>query len=119
MNHPHQNLLTPIEVRPLGSAVREATTAALVKADGLDVIRLIVPAGKSIPTHRAKGTMTLLCIEGRISFEACGRTMELAAGQMLWLPAEEPHSVLGLEDASLLLTIWKTPAPSESRKDIS
>lgn len=119
MDQPQQKPSTPIEVRPFGTAIRDATTAVLVKAGGLDVIRLIVQAGKSIPTHKAKGTMTLQCIEGRISFEACGRTTELTAGQMLWLPAEEPHAVLGLEDASLLLTIWKPPAPSESRKDVS
>lgn len=119
MNQPDQKPATPIEIRPFGAAIREATTSVLVKSEGLDVIRLIVPSGKSIPSHKAKGTMTLQCIEGRISFEAFGRTTELAAGQMIWLPAEEQHAVLGLVDASLLLTIWKSPAPSESRKDVS
>lgn len=63
--------------------------------------------------------MTLLCLEGRIAFESAGRTEELAAGQMLYLPANELHAVTGLIDAMLLLTIW-TPAPaSETPKDAS
>jgi len=119
MSVPHSKSGEMFDVRPLGPAIRDAVTTALVKADGIEVIRLIVPAGKSIPTHKAKGTMTLLCLEGRIMFETGSRTSELTAGQMLYLPAGEPHAVSGVEDASLLLTIWKSPPNQLSQKDES
>ena len=117
MSIPHSKSGESFDVRPLGSALRDAVTTAMVKAEGLEVIRLIVPAGKSIPMHKAKGVMTLLCLEGRIAFESGGQTTEMSAGQMLYLPAGAPHAVTGLEDASLLLTIWKSPTEPESRKD--
>jgi quercetin dioxygenase-like cupin family protein len=77
----------------------------LVKADNLEVIRLVVSAGKEIPTHKAPGPITVQCLEGRVSFRAQGQTQELGVGQFLYLAAAEPHSLKGIEDSSLLVTI--------------
>jgi quercetin dioxygenase-like cupin family protein len=40
-----------------------------------------------------------------VAFTAFGKTQTLEAGTLLYLPTGEPHSVKGVEDASLLLTI--------------
>jgi quercetin dioxygenase-like cupin family protein len=77
----------------------------LIKTDRLEVIRLVLPAGKEIQTHKAKGDITVHCLEGRIEFAMPDRKEHLASGQMLYLPAEAEHSVKGVEDASVLLTI--------------
>jgi quercetin dioxygenase-like cupin family protein len=45
------------------------------------------------------------CLEGRVAFTAFGKAQALEAGKLLYLPTGEPHSVKGIEDASLLLTI--------------
>ena len=45
------------------------------------------------------------CLEGKIAFTTCGKTHELEAGQLLYLPTGEPHSLRGIEDGSLLLTV--------------
>jgi quercetin dioxygenase-like cupin family protein len=45
------------------------------------------------------------CLEGRVAFTALGTTQALQGGQFLYLPTGEPHTVKGVEDASLLLTI--------------
>ena len=45
------------------------------------------------------------CLEGKIAFTACGQTHDLEAGHLLHLPAGEPHSLRGIEDGSLLLTV--------------
>ena len=58
-----------------------------------------------IPTHKAKGELIVQCLEGKIAFTACGKTHELEAGQLLHLPTGEPHSLRGIEDGSLMLTI--------------
>lgn len=102
---PHAKAGEIVDVRPLGSALPSAQTTTLVRAERVEVIRLVVPAGKEIPEHRAKGEIVLQCLEGRVAFTTSGRTQTLEAGTLLYLPAGEPHSVSGVEDASLLLTI--------------
>jgi quercetin dioxygenase-like cupin family protein len=96
-----------VDVRPLGKALAAAKTKALVKGDELEVIRLIVPAGKDIPEHKAAGTVVVHCLEGRVTFTALGKKQNLQGGEFLYLPAGEPHSLRGVEDASLLLTIFR------------
>jgi len=105
MSIPHANPGEVVNVRPLGAALATTATRTLVKASAIDVIRMIVPAGKEIPTHRAKGELVVQCLEGKIAFTACGKTHDLEAGQLVYLPTGEPHSLRGIEDGSLLLTI--------------
>ncbi|MFO0799690.1 MAG: cupin domain-containing protein [Gemmataceae bacterium] len=105
MSIPHAAPGEAIDVRPLGSALRETVTTVLVKADELEVIRMVVPAGKEIAPHQAKGAITVHCLEGRIAFTIGDQTTELVAGHLLYLPAGVRHAVRGLVDASVLLTI--------------
>ena len=105
MSIPHANPGEVVDVRPLGAALATTATRTLVKAKAIDVIRMVVPAGKEIPTHKAKGELVVQCLEGKIAFTACGKTHDLEAGQLLYLPTGEPHSLRGIEDGSLLLTI--------------
>jgi quercetin dioxygenase-like cupin family protein len=102
---PHANPGNLIDVRPLGSELSSTKTHTLVKTDQLEVVRLVMAAGKEIAEHKAPGEITVQCLEGKIAFTALGKTEELAAGQMLYLTAGEPHSVKCIEDASFLLTI--------------
>jgi quercetin dioxygenase-like cupin family protein len=94
-----------VDVRPLGSALASAQTQTLVRAEQVEVIRLVVPAGKEIEEHKAKGEITVQCLEGRVGFTAFGKSQNLEARKMLYLPTGEPHKVKGIENASLLLTI--------------
>jgi quercetin dioxygenase-like cupin family protein len=102
---PHAKSGEVVDVRPLGSALTSTTTKTLVRAEQVEVIRLIVPAGKEIEEHKAKGELVVQCLEGRVAFTAFGKTQNLEAGKLLYLPTGEPHSVKGIENASLLLTI--------------
>ena len=102
---PHAKPGEVVDVRPLGPALASAQTQALVRTDQVEVIRLVVPAGKEIEEHKAKGEITVQCLEGRVAFTAFGKTHNLEAGKLLYLPTGEPHSVKGIENASLLLTI--------------
>ena len=43
-----------IDVRPFGPALAGARTTALVKTESLEVIRLVIPRGKEIPTHTTR-----------------------------------------------------------------
>jgi len=104
---PHATPGQPMDVRPLGPALAASKTSALFKTDRLEVIRLVVPAGKQIPSHKVAGEITVQCLEGRVAFTALGETHELQSGQMLYLPGGEEHALEGLEDASVLVTILR------------
>lgn len=88
----------------LGDALSDSQSTTLVKTDDLELIRIIIPAGKVIPRHTAAGEITVQCLEGRVVFITDHRTQELNAGQLLFLKAGEPHSLAGLEDSSILVT---------------
>jgi len=94
-----------VDVRPLGSALASAQTKTLIRAEQVEIIRLVVPAGKEIDEHKAKGELVVQCLEGQVAFTAFGKTQTLEARKLLYLPTGEPHSVKGIENASLLLTI--------------
>jgi quercetin dioxygenase-like cupin family protein len=102
---PHAKSGEVIDIRPLGENLAYSVTNTLVKTDRLEVIRLTVLAGKQIPSHQVAGEITVQCLEGRVAFTAGGATRELAAGHMLYLAGNEPHSLRGIEDASILMTI--------------
>lgn len=94
-----------IEVRPLGANLGNNRTTTVIKTPYLELIRLMLPTGKQIPPHRVPGVITIHCLEGQAAVIALGRTQELGAGQMLYLPKGVEHSLLGVDDASVLVTL--------------
>lgn len=104
MSIPHAKSGEVIQL-PLGAALGDSKTATLVKVANLELIRLVIPAGKDIPSHKAPGEITVQCLEGRVVFAAGENSVELSAGQLLYLSAGEPHALKAIEDSSLLVTI--------------
>lgn len=105
MSLPHALPGEIIKVGPLGSALATAKTQTLAKSDALELIRLVLPAGKEIPTHQTPGEITIQCLDGRVAFTTDGHTQELVPGDVLYLAAGQPHAVKGLVDSSLLVTM--------------
>jgi quercetin dioxygenase-like cupin family protein len=89
---------------PLGRALGAARSTTLLKSAGLELIRLVVPAGKEIPPHRAPGEIVVQCVEGHVAFHHDGRSIELCPGDVLHLCANEMHSLKGITDSSVLVT---------------
>ena len=106
---PHAAPGDVINVRPLAERLNQTSTHTLAKSDRLEIIRLVVPAGKEIPPHKVAGPITVQCLEGRIEFAAGGKQQMLSTGEMLYLPGNEMHSLKGIEDASVLVTIQLAP----------
>lgn len=102
---PHAKPGAVVDLRPLGHALKDATTAAIVKSDRFEAIRLVVKAGTEIPPHQVSGNITLHCLEGRVSLGLARSSVELSGGDWVYLERGEAHSVTGIEDSSLLLTI--------------
>ena len=85
-----------------------------MKTETLELRRLTLPKGRAIPTHHAPGEITVHCLEGRIAFTANGETRDVGAGQLIVLAAGEPHSLVGLEDSTVLVTKMLLARPSEN-----
>ena len=94
-----------IDVAPFGERFTHSVSTTLVRADHLEVFRLVLPAGKFTQEHEAAGTITIQCIEGVVELDAHGRTQTLHAGSLVYLADHQPHAVRALEDASVLITM--------------
>jgi quercetin dioxygenase-like cupin family protein len=94
-----------VDLRPLGQDLRHAKTSAMVKTEIFEVIRLIIHAGANVPAHEVSGTIMLHCLEGRIVLGLGDTSLEMSAGQWVYLDRGVRHSVEGVEESSLLLTI--------------
>jgi quercetin dioxygenase-like cupin family protein len=95
-----------VDIRPSGSGRGPSQRTILLRADQVEIARLVVPAGKEIPEHKAKGEIVVQCLDGQVAYHVFGKTLTLEAGKLLYMPMGEPHSVKGIEDASLLLTVF-------------
>ena len=94
-----------IDVRPSDGNQPQQGSVALVRDAHLEVMRLAMPAGKTLPEHLAYGPVTIQCIEGAVEVTAHGQTKPLHPGQLLYLAAEAPHAIRAVQDSSLLVTM--------------
>ncbi|MES2229451.1 MAG: cupin domain-containing protein [Burkholderiaceae bacterium] len=101
----HAQPLDVIDVRPLGTGLRDAVTTSLLKTEALQLMRLVLPAGRGLPTHSVPGAITVLCLEGEAVVVTPSRTCTLQAGRLVMLAGGEPHAVEAVTDASLLVTV--------------
>jgi quercetin dioxygenase-like cupin family protein len=77
----------------------------IVQSEDLQVRRFTLPAGAELPPQRALGDATLQCLDGALSVTIDGLVCELAAGQLIFLPAKSPHSIKAVERSTLLATM--------------
>lgn len=101
----HANPGQVIDISPLGEHLAESKTIALFKSKDIEVIRLVLLAGKSFPPHKVPGEVTIQCIEGVMSVSSGEVDSVLRTGQMIYLEGNVLHSVNALENASALITI--------------
>ena len=94
-----------VDVRHFGEAIGEAKTRALIKTHEIEVLRLVVPRGRTIDTHQVPGDLTAHCLEGRAALTLADREIELKPGELVYLAGGTPHGVRGIEDTSLRVTI--------------
>ena len=98
-----------LDVRPFGMRLTSEKTVALFSLSDLEVMRLVLPAGKSLPPHKVPGEITIHCLEGALEIELPGATVKLAAGELVFLAGSAVHGVKALADASALVTIVLKP----------
>lgn len=101
----HASAGQPLDVRPLGVRLSTEKTSALFKSADLEVMRLVLLAGKSLPPHKVPGEITIHCLEGSLDVALDDATVRLEAGQLLFLTGNATHGVKAVTDASALVTI--------------
>lgn len=94
-----------LHLGPLGPALSEAKTSALVKTDRFEAVRLVLPAGTNIPAHAVPGYVSLQCIEGAVEVDAMGITT-LRQGDWMYLDRAQQHGLNSITDSTLLFTIY-------------
>lgn len=83
-------------VVPFGPGLRSQQAHALFKSIDLDVLRLLGPAGRSLPPHQVRGEVTIPCIAGEQITQAGDETHA------------QVHAVDAMQDSSALVTIAVT-----------
>jgi len=96
-----------IDIRPLDDKLVDAASIALARTDDFEVMRIIMPQGKSIPEHSVAGELTLQCIEGTVEVQALDKSQTLQAGQMIYLHGNTPYALLAHQNASVLMTVLR------------
>lgn len=95
-----------IDLRLGGIKSPNGSSATLVRADHVEVFRMVMPRGKRTPEHQAAGAITIQCLEGAIELSAHGDIQRLEEGQLVYLQDAQPHAVHALEDTTLLISLW-------------
>jgi len=105
MAMPHAASGDLIDLHPFGEALRQAVSETLVRSDHLEIFRMVLVAGKSLPEHQVPSVVTVQCLEGAVELAAHGRSRVMRAGSLVYLSAGEPHALKALEDSSVLITM--------------
>lgn len=103
---PHTQPGQPVDVRPYGADIAAAQSVALFKSSGLEVMRLVLPAGRHMPAHQVAGEITIHCLEGSVQVHLSDTPAALLpAGHLLYVPGGVPHALTALQPSSVLVTL--------------
>lgn len=98
-----------LDVLPLGARLSASKTFALFKSIDLELVRVVLQTGKSLPSHSVPGEITIHCIEGSLDIDLDDRTVRLEAGELLFLAGNAAHGVKAVTDSSALVSIVLKP----------
>lgn len=102
---PHAKPCEVIDLSPSESKNSESQTTTLFKTGHVEVLRLVLPAGKRIEPHEVAGEVIVQCLEGTVEFEARGKQQLLTPGTLLYLLGGDKHAVRAVDASVMLLTI--------------
>ena len=105
MAQPHALSGQIVSVRPLGAQLPQASSTAILKAGQLEVMRIVLLAGKSMPEHMTRGEATVQCIEGEVEFQGSNGAQRMQPGDFVHLEPRALRALTAVQDASLLVTL--------------
>ena len=111
---PHAHLLDVIDVSPLGDSLRDSVSTSLIRTGRLQLLHMVLPAHRDQPLHHVEEECVLHCLEGTVEVTLPGGPRRLQAGQLLVLPASQPHGLRARTDCAVLATILLRQADDQS-----
>ena len=95
-----------LSVHSPGKVLAEVTSDTLVRFEDFEISRVMLRGKEEHASSEIPGEAVVLCLEGRVVVSDQGDGAKgLEPGQLIYLPAGNPHSVQGVAGASLLLII--------------
>jgi quercetin dioxygenase-like cupin family protein len=105
MNKGHISEGEIVNLEELREDLDVSNTHALARTDSMEVIRIVIPKGKSIREHHVGGEIQVQCLKGNVQFSFDRKARTLKKGDWLFLGKGVSHSLKAEEDTVILLTI--------------
>jgi quercetin dioxygenase-like cupin family protein len=70
----------------------------LITGDQMMIAHVYLAKGAIVPEHSHHNEQLTYILEGKLRFSIDGKTIEVAAGEVLHIPANVPHTAEALED---------------------
>ena len=81
------------------------SSKTLAKYPNFRIVLTLLKANTRIHEHRTDAPISIQTVMGRIRLHLPGRTVELAAENLLVLDSDVPHEVEAIEESAFLLTV--------------
>lgn len=102
---PHAHPLDIVSVAPLGAGLRQAVSTSLIKTDRLQLLHLVLTAHQDRSIHHVNDACTVHCLEGVVEVVMPAGTRRLQGGQLVVIPARQPHGLRARTDCAVLVTL--------------
>ena len=106
---PHAQAGEPVSIQPAPGSPDAGHTTTLIKTASLEVIRMVLPAGKELASHEVPGEITLQCVSGCVTLKAGSGSRELSSGMLTYLAGGQKHALTAKQDSTVLVTILLVP----------
>ncbi len=77
---PHAQPLDTIDLRPLAESLAATPSSSLIKTRSLQLMRVVLRRGETLPEHQVPGEITVHCLEGEAVLGTPMRECLLTAG---------------------------------------
>jgi len=94
MTKPYKTSWTQIESEKMTDLI----TRQMVNGENATVSRLLLSKGAVVPRHHHVSEQYSLIFAGNLKFVFDDHEVEVKAGEVLYIPADVPHSAIALED---------------------
>lgn len=75
----------------------------VVQREGLEILRLIVPAGGAVPEHHAAASVVVVVVGGSGVFTVAGEPRRIARGDVIEMAPAVRHSITAEQELTLVV----------------
>jgi quercetin dioxygenase-like cupin family protein len=103
---PHAHPLDVIDLPRVGPDADRAISRSLIKTETLQLLHLVLRAGREQPDHHVDDACTVQCLDGEVDVLMPDDVRRvLRPGQLVVLPGRQRHALRARADSSLLVTL--------------